>query len=71
MDLSVARVVITGFVRRIRCHLETVASVAKAGAACAEAGRPGRAIDIVIELGEDLHEIDRLFAAALAISAEA
>jgi hypothetical protein len=71
MDPSVAHLAITDLVRRIRRHLETVASVAKAGVACAEAGSPGRAVGIVIELGEDLHEIDRLFGAALAISAEA
>jgi hypothetical protein len=71
MDPNVAHLAITDLVKRIRRHLETAASVAKAGAACAEAGSPGRAVDIVIELGDDLHEIDRLFAAALAITAEA
>ena len=71
MDPNVAHLAITDLVKQIRRRLETVASVAKAGAACAEAGSPGRAVDIVIELGDDLHEIGRLFEAALAISAEA
>jgi hypothetical protein len=51
-----------------RARLGTTASVAKAAHACAEAGSPERAIDIVIELGDDLHEAKRLFEATLAVA---
>ena len=52
----------------MRARLETASSVAKAGHACAQAGSPERAIDIIIELGDDLHEAKRLFDATLAVS---
>jgi hypothetical protein len=68
MDVETAAPIITDLVKALRARLETIASVAKAGHACAEAGSPYRAIEIVIELGDDLHEAKRLFDAALAVS---
>jgi hypothetical protein len=56
MDVETAAPIITDLVKALRARLETIASVAKAGHACAEAGSPYRAIEIVIELGDDLHE---------------
>jgi hypothetical protein len=68
MDPQAADTLIKDLIKAMRQHLETAASVAKAGAACAEAGSPARAVDIVIELGDDLHEINRLFGAILAVN---
>lgn len=68
MNPEAADTLIKDLLEAVRRNLETAANVAKASAACAEAGSPGRAVDIVIELGEELHEINRLFEAALALS---
>jgi hypothetical protein len=68
MDPNAVDLVTKDLITAMRRRLETVASVAKAGSVCAEAGRPARAVEIVIELGEDLHEVNRLFEAALAVS---
>ena len=67
MDPQAADTLIKDLIKAMRQHLETAASVAKAGAACAEAGSPGRAVDIVIELGDDLHEVNRLLGTVLAV----
>lgn len=68
MNVETAAPIIKDLVKALRARLETLASVAKAGHTCAEAGSPHRAIEIVIELGDDLHEATRLFDAALTVS---
>jgi hypothetical protein len=68
MEPQAADTLIRDLIKAMRHHLETAASVAKAGATCAEAGSPARAVDIVIELGDDLHEVNRLLAAVLAVN---
>jgi hypothetical protein len=68
MNPGTASTVIQALVKEMRMTLETAASVAKAGHACAQSGSPERAIDIIIELGDDLHEAKRLFDATLAVS---
>jgi hypothetical protein len=68
MNPGTAGTVIQALVKEMRATLETAASVAKAGHACAQAGSPERAVDIIIELGDDLHEAKRLFDATLAVS---
>jgi len=64
MNPETADALIKDLVKVLRARLETAASVAKAGHACAQAGSPERAIEIVIDLGDDLHEAKRLFEAA-------
>lgn len=68
MDPATARTVIHALVKELRIKLGTAASVAQAAHVCAEAGSPARAIDIVMEIGDDLHQAKRLFDAALAVS---
>lgn len=68
MNAGIASTVIQALVKEMRARLETASSVAKAGHTCAQAGSPERAIDIVIELGDDLHQAKRLFDATLAVS---
>ena len=67
MDADNADALITDLLKALRARLETAASIAKAGYACAQAGSPERAIEIVIDLGDDLHEAKRLFEAAAAV----
>jgi hypothetical protein len=68
MKAETADEFIKDLVKALRGRLATVASVAKAGHACAQAGSPERAIEIVIDLGDDLHEAKRLFEATLAVA---
>jgi hypothetical protein len=68
MKAETADEFIKDLVKRLRARLATVASVAKAGHACAQAGSPERAIEIVIDLGDDLHDAKRLFEATLAVA---
>jgi hypothetical protein len=68
MDPAIARTVILALVKELRIKLGGAASVAQAAHVCAEAGNPERAIDIVMELGDDLHQARRLFDATLAVS---
>ena len=68
MNPETADALIKDLVKALRTRLDTAASVAKAGHACAQAGSPERAIEIVIDLGDDLHEAKRLFEAAAAVA---
>jgi len=68
MNPETAAALIKDLVKAVRTRLETAASIAKAGHACAQAGSPERAIEIVIDLGDDLHEAKRLFEAAAAVA---
>ena len=68
MNSETADAFIKHLVKALRARLDTAASVAKAGHACAQAGSPERAIEIVIDLGDDLHEAKRLFEAAAAVA---
>ena len=42
--------------------------MAKAAHACAASGSPAKGIEIVLDLGQDLREADKLLGATLAVS---
>jgi hypothetical protein len=52
----------------MRRQLEQAAHIVKAAHACAMAGSPEKAIEIVSDLGQDLREVNKLLEATLAVS---
>ena len=67
MTPETAEIVIKDLVKEMRRRLEQSAHIAKAAHACAVAGSPEKGIEIVSDLDEDLHEVDKLLGATLAV----
>ena len=68
MTPETAEIVIKDLVKEIRKRLEQAAHVARAGHTCATAGSPEKGIEIVLDLGQDLRDAEKLLGATLAVS---
>jgi hypothetical protein len=68
MTPEIAATAITDLVKLMRQRLDDAARVAKAAHACAAAGSPEKAIEIVDELGQDLHDAKAMLDAVLGVS---
>jgi hypothetical protein len=68
MTPETAEIVIKDLVKGMRKRLEQAAHMAKAAHACAASGSPEKGIEIVLDLGQDLREADKLLGATLAVS---
>jgi hypothetical protein len=68
MTPETTEIVIKDLVKGMCKRLEQAAHITKAAYACAASGSPGKGIEIVSDLGQDLHEVDNLLGATLAVS---
>jgi hypothetical protein len=68
MTPETAEIVIKDLVKGMRKRLEQAAHMAKAAHACAASGSPEKGIEIVLDLGQNLREADKLLGATLAVS---